>query len=271
MTLNSTIALVESLKRFRIVSALGKGGMGNVFEAVEPNGSHIAVKIFHPEVVLSIAHGEDIFSDLHKAVVKHPNLCRLLDFYRDEQTIFLTMEYIQGQSLRSIIKGRRHCPVEHGLQLAIEAIRGVSALHAVGLAHGDVRPVNVLVLEGSSVKLIDYGVRYPAALCKPFTASKKRTYTGYMAPEVWLGSEPSLSSDVYDLGVLTYHLLTGYKPRKDPQQRITPLSLCKSVPAEVEKLVLKALSLKPEVRPSAIEMLACLDSTPRFTDKHTLL
>ena len=83
--------------------------MGNVFEAVEPNGRHIAVKIFHPEVVLSIAHGEDIFSDLQKAVrVKHPNLCSLLDFYRDEQTVFLTMERVQGQSLRSIIKDRRH-------------------------------------------------------------------------------------------------------------------------------------------------------------------
>ena len=267
MTLKRTIALVESLKRFRIVSVLGKGGMGNVFEAVEPNGSYIAVKIFHPKVVLSIAHGEDIFSDLQKAVrVNHPNLCRLLDFYRDEQTVFLTMERVQGQSLRSIIKGRRHCPVKHGLQLAIEAIRGVSALHAVGLTHGDVRPVNLLVVGGRSVKLIDYGIRYPAALCKPSTASKKRIYTGYMAPEVWLGSEPSLSSDVYDLGVLTYHLLTGYKPRKEPQQRnVTPLSLCKSVPAEVEELVLKALSLKPEARPSAIEMLGCLDSTPRFT------
>ena len=174
------------------------------------------------------------------------------------------MERVQGQSLRSIIKGRRHCPVEH-VQLAIEAIRGVSALHAVGLTHGDVRPVNILIIGGNSVKLIDYGVRYPAALCKPSTP-KSRTYTGYMALEVWLGSEPSLSSDVYGLGVLTYHLLTGYKLRKDPQQRnVTPLSLCKSVSAEVEELVLKALSLKPEVRPSAIAMLACLDSTPRFT------
>ena len=86
-----TIALFESLKGFRIVKALGKGGMGNVFEAVTPNGCNIALKIFHPTILSSIAHGEDIFSDLEIAVqVKHPNLCGLLDFYRDEQIVFLT-------------------------------------------------------------------------------------------------------------------------------------------------------------------------------------
>lgn len=126
------------------------------------------------------------------------------------------------------------------------------------------RPVNILVLEESSLKLIDYGVRYPAALCKPTTFFENRTYTGYMALEVWLGSEPSLKSDVYDLGVLAYHLLTGYKPRKYPEQRnVTPLRvLQRSVSVEVEELVLKALSLNPEVRPaSAIEMLELLEST----------
>ena len=265
MTPERIIKRVESLNGCRIVSHLGKGGMGNVFKAIASNGGHLAIKILHPEVISCLDQNENIFSDWDKAKkVEHPNLCRLLKFDRDQQTVFLTMEYVKGKLLRSIIKGRKHSPVKQGLELSVSAIRGVSALHKVKLIHGDIRPVNIFVVEKSSVKLIDYGVRYPTALCRADILATNRTYTGYIAPEVWLGKKPNLSSDVYGLGVLTYHLLTGEKPRKKPEQKeVKPLRvLQKSVPVEVEELVLNTLSLKPEHRPnSAMEMLAGLVRT----------
>lgn len=269
-TPDSIINLVEGLKHLRLVRELGKGGMGRVFEAVELGGRRVAVKVFQQTVVSSMAHNEDMFHDLQAAMlVNHPNLCRLLDFHRDEQIAFLTMELVEGKPLRAILKRGQHQSVPYGLRLTAEAVRGTAALHAVGLVHGDVRPVNVIVAQGSSAKLIDYGVWYPSALCKPPNSPSNRTYTGYEAPEVWRGAQPNLSSDVYGLGVLAYHLLTGYKPRKSPKQKnITRQSaFCKSMPADVEELVLKALSWAPEARPvSAIAMAECLDCALRATD-----
>ncbi len=262
MTLERKIRHIEDLRGFRIVRHLGQGGMGSVFKAVYPNGCHVAVKIFHPEVISSLDRNENIFSDWHKAArVQHPNLCRLLELYSDQEIVFLIMEYIQGKSLRSIVKSRSHCPVENGLELSISTMCGVSALHKVKLIHGDVRPVNICVVDNSSVKLIDYGVSYPKALCQADMESTNRTYTGYMPPEIWQGNKPNLLSDVYSLGVLTYHLLTGEKPRKRPDQKeVKPLRFFqKSVRADIEELVLKALSLEPEIRPkSAMEMLSGL-------------
>ncbi len=258
---------LDSFKHLRLVRELGKGGMGRVFEAVELGGRHVAVKVFHQTVVSFMADHEDMFHDLQAAMlVSHPNLCRLLDFYRDEQIAFLTMELVEGESLRAILKRGHHQPVPHGLQLAAEAVRGISALHAVGLVHGDVRPVNVIVAPGSSAKLIDYGVWYPTALCKPPNSLDNRTYTGYEAPEVWLGAQPNQASDVYGLGVLAYHLLTGYKPRKSPEQKnvIHKSAFCKSMPADIEALVLKALSWAPEARPiSALVMAEYLECALR--------
>ncbi|MBV9387965.1 MAG: serine/threonine protein kinase [Chroococcidiopsidaceae cyanobacterium CP_BM_ER_R8_30] len=259
-TPESIINLVEALKPLRLVRELGKGGMGSVIEAVESSGRHVAVKVFHQTVVSSMAEREDMFRDLQAAMlVNHPNLCRLLDFHRDERIAFLIMELVAGKPLRAMLKLAQHQPVPQGLKLTAEALYGTAALHAVGLVHGDVRPVNVIVVQESSAKLIDYGVWYPSMLCKTLNSRSSRTYTGYEAPEVWRGAQPNHKSDVYGLGVLAYHCLTGYKPRKSPEQKnVTHRknSFCKSMPADVEELVLKALSWAPENRPaSAVAMV----------------
>ncbi|MEO0491324.1 MAG: protein kinase, partial [Cyanobacteria bacterium J06659_2] len=166
MTPEWTLQQVESISHLRVVGSLGQGGMGNVFKAIDQNGYHLAVKIFHPDVVAAIADNEDIFADFQTAAqVQHPRLCQLKDFYRDDPITFVTMEYVHGKSLRAILKQKRQTPVKGGLQIALDTIRGIAALHNVGLTHGDIRPVNILVLAKRSIKLIDYGIRYPAALC----------------------------------------------------------------------------------------------------------
>ena len=264
MALAIATDLVERLMPFQVLRKLGDGGMGSVYEVMDRYGHRLAVKVVHPTVMASVVTGEDLFADFQAAAqVSHPYLCRLYDVHHDERITFLTMAYIPGRSLRTGIKNRRHRPLEQGGSLALKAIQGVAALHAANLIHGDVRPVNILVTEGNGIKLIDYGVRYPAALCKPTQLPEHRTYTGYLAPEVWRGTEPNQLSDVYGLGVLTYHLLAGYKPRQSPTQKaVLPLrNRGASVSVEIESWVLRALSLKPEERPpSALAMLKELAS-----------
>ncbi len=253
--------------RYRIVAALGRGGMGEVYRADDVTlGQSVALK-FLPA---GLACDPERLARFHAEVriarqVSHPHVCRIYDIGEADGQPFLTMEYIDGEDLAALLRRIGRLPEEKGIELARQLCQGLAAAHDRGVIHRDLKPANVMIDGRGQVRLTDFGL----AAAGPVEDVRSGT-PGYQAPEQLAGREVTARSDLFALGLVFYEVFTGRRaftattatelrrlyaegtPSR-PSNHVGGLHLA------VERAILRCLEREPADRPrSAYEVLAAL-------------
>jgi serine/threonine-protein kinase len=257
-------------ERYRIVGLLGKGGMGEVYRADDLKlGQAVALK-FLPKAV---SGDEALLARFHAEVrlarqVSHPNVCRIYDIGEIEGRHFLSMEYVDGEDLASLLKRIGHLPVEKAVEIARQLCAGLHAAHEKGVLHRDLKPANVMLDGRGRVRITDFGLAVAAD--EAASVGEVSGTPAYMAPEQLQGKPASVRSDLYALGLVLYEVATGKRAfdaptlaemrRKHEQETPTaPSNVLAGFDPAVERVILRCLEKDPRARPSsAVQVAAAL-------------
>ncbi len=195
--------------RYRIVALIGRGGMGEVYRADDLKlGQPVALK-FLPD---NVAHDADRLARFHQEVrmarqVAHPNVCRVYDIGEADGQHFLSMEYVDGEDLASLLRRIGRLPADKATELARQLCAGLASAHDRGVLHRDLKPANVLIDGRGRVRIADFGL---AGLSEDQRDRHEVAGTpGYMAPEQYVGQGTTTRTDVYALGLVLYEMFTG--------------------------------------------------------------
>src|SRR3984957_19411039 len=197
--------------RYRIVSLLGKGGMGEVFRAEDLKLNQTVALKFLP---VTMHDDETARARFYQAVrlareISHANVCRVFDVGEMDGRLFLTMEYVDGEDLSSLLRRIGQFPQAKGLDIARQMCAGLAAAHDHGVLHRDLKPGNIMLDGRGRVRITDFGL---AALSENMGGEEVSAGTpAYMAPEQLAGVEVTQRSDIYSLGLVLYEIFTGKK------------------------------------------------------------
>ncbi len=247
--------------RYRIVSPLGKGGMGEVYRADDIRlGQPVALKFLPVALANDPARLERLVDEVRIGrQISHPNVCRLYDIGETDGHHFLVMEYVDGEDLASLLRRIGRLPGDKATDLARGLCAGLAAAHDKGIIHRDLKPANVMVDGRGHARIADFGL---AALASGGSAADMSGTPQYMAPEQLTGQGASLRSDVYALGLVLHEMLTGKRvfdakslgDLRAMHAADKPLSLSGSAtdadPA-LERVVLRCLARDPKDRPAS--------------------
>jgi serine/threonine-protein kinase len=246
--------------RYRIVALLGKGGMGEVYRADDLTlGQSVALKFLPRHLVDDAERLARFRSEVRIArQISHPNVCRVYDIAEHDGQSFLTMEYVDGEDLSTLLKKVGRLPEERGVEIARQICLGLAAAHDREVLHRDLKPANVMLDGRGQVRVLDFGL---AAAAKDVVDARSGTPM-YQSPEQIRGQEVTVRSDIYALGLVLYELFTGRRPfpvsgrDSEPSK---PSSHVSNLNPAVERVILKCLEEDPAKRPhSAYEVLAGL-------------
>ena len=249
---------------------LGRGGMGEVYRADDLTlAQQVALKFLPPAVAANPNSVERFRNEVRVARrVSHPNVCRVYDLGEFEGHLFLSMEYVDGEDLGSLLRRIGRLPEDKALEIARKLCAGLAAAHETGVLHRDLKPGNIMLDARGHVLLTDFGL---AGLADQIEGAEIRNGTpAYMAPEQLSGKEVTVRSDIYSLGLVLYEILTGKRPyesdtlagleraRKNGAPP-TPSTLIKDLDPRIERVVLRCLESDPSRRPaSALAVAAAL-------------
>lgn len=247
--------------RYRVVARLGAGGMGAVYRAEDLSlGQSVALKFLPPEVAADPARVGRLRQEVRVGrEVSHPAVCRVYDIgeHRSERGLetFLTMEYIDGEDLSSLLRRIGELPREKALAVIRQVCAGLGAAHERGVLHRDLKPANIMLDGRGSARISDFGL---AALGARVSGGAAAAGTPlYMAPEQLRGEEATARSDIYALGLIIYELLTGERPHGG-----ATLDEIRSVRSSVRASTDRVLE-HPGLDPIVASVVArCLDPDP---------
>ena len=188
-------------ERYRIISLLGRGGMGEVFRADDLTlGQPVALK-FLPESMIDESMLERFRNEVRIARrISHPNVCRVYDIGEIDNQLFLSMEYVDGEDLSSLLRRIGRLPSDKALEIARKICAGLAAAHDKGVLHRDLKPSNIMLDGRGEVLIMDFGL---AGLAHEIEDVRSGT-PAYMAPEQLAGKEVTARSDIYALGLVLY-------------------------------------------------------------------
>ncbi len=257
-------------ERYRVVAIAGRGGMGEVYRAEDLKlGQLVAIK-FLPE---SLSEDAAALSRFHSEVriarqVSHPNVCRVFDIGDANGTTFLSMEYVDGEDLASVVRRIGRLSPDKATEVARQICAGLAAAHERGVIHRDLKPANVMLDGAGKIRITDFGL---AGIAASIQGADIRAGTpAYMAPEQLAGKEVTAKSDIYSLGLILYEILTGKRAfeaatlpeliKLREQGAITnPSTLVRDLDPLIERVILRCLENDPAKRPvSALQVAAAL-------------
>jgi serine/threonine-protein kinase len=252
--------------RYRIVGLLGRGGMGEVYRADDLMlGQPVALKFLPLSLSTDATRLAHFRNEVRTArQVSHPNVCRVYDMGEFEGHYFLSMEFVDGEDLASLLRRIGRLPEDKGLDIARQICAGLAAAHDRGVIHRDLKPSNVMIDGRGHARLTDFGL---AAVVDGGAIHQVVGTPAYMAPEQFLGHATSIKSDLYALGLVLYEIFSGQPAFKGSSVRelarlhreFTPSSVSSHVgeinPA-VERAIQRCLEKDPAARPSSALALA---------------
>ena len=253
--------------RYRIIALLGKGGMGEVYRADDLKLSQPVALKFLPE---KLAQDRNMLERFHREVriarqISHPNVCRVFDIGEVHDQHFLSMEYIDGEDLSTLLRRIGRLPSDKAVEIASQMCGGLRAAHQEGVLHRDLKPANVMIDGRGRAKITDFGL---AGLADEFVGNEVRAGTpAYMAPEQLAGKEVSVRSDIYSLGLVLYEIFTGKKVFEAAtleeiirqHETSAPPSISdhvKEVDPLVERVIMRCLERDPSSRPTSVAQVA---------------
>jgi serine/threonine protein kinase/tetratricopeptide (TPR) repeat protein len=209
--------------RYQIIEELGKGGMGNVYKAIDTEVQEkIALKLIKPEIAADKKTIERFRGELKLArKISHKNVCRMYDLNKEEATYYITMEFVSGENLKSFIRRAKQLTIGTALSIAKQVCEGLAEAHSLGVVHRDLKPQNIMVDTEGNARIMDFGI---ARSLKAHGITDAGVIIGtpeYMSPEQVEGKEADQRSDIYSLGIILYEMLTGQVPFEGD----TPLSI----------------------------------------------
>ncbi len=254
--------------RYKIIKSIGEGGMANVYLAWDT--------ILEREVAVKVLRGD--LSDDEKFIrrfkreansassLKHPNIVEIYDVGEDNGKYFIVMEYVNGKTLKSLIKKRGALNINEAIDIMLQLTSGIACAHDSYIIHRDIKPQNVMILEDGRVKITDFGIAMALNSNELTQTNSVMGSVHYLPPEQASGSGSTIKSDIYSLGILMFELLTGKVPfkgenaveiaikhMKDPIPSVREFN--NSIPQSVENIVLRACAKNPKNRySSASEM-----------------
>lgn len=265
--------------RYRIQERIGSGGMGVVYRALDEElGLCIAVKVLRPDLV-----GDNrVETRLRRELllnrqVSHRNAVRIHDIGQDRGFLFLTLDLVEGRSLREVLRAEGPLSPDRAVAIARQLALALEAAHAEGIIHRDLKPPNVLVNDSGRAWITDFGVARSLHDRGPTRTGSVIGTLAYLSPEQARGEEVDGRSDLYALGILLFEMLTGQLPFKggstaeDMAQRITGASkdvrtLREDVPAWLAAVIRRLLQRDPDDRfQSARELIDALDGRRPFS------
>ena len=256
--------------RYRIIGLAGRGGMGEVYRADDLRlGQPVALKFLPERLENDESRLRRFFAEVRIArKVSHPNVCRVHDVSDLDGQHFLTMEFVDGEDLATLLRRIGRLPEDRAIQIARQLCAGLAAAHQQGVLHRDLKPANVMIDGEGRVRITDFSL---AAMAKEVEGSEILAGTpGYMAPEQLDGKEVTPRSDIYALGLVLYELFTGKGAFRATtraemtrlQKESTPANPTSHIPdldPAVEGVILRCLERDPDDRPaSALSVAAAL-------------
>ena len=270
----SSSSLAALSQRYDVLSEAGHGNMGNVYKARDrETGETVALKLIKPEIASDQAMTERFKNELLFARrITHKNVCRVYEFNRVGGIAYTSMEFVEGESLRSVFSRFGGLPVRKGVDLALQICSGLREAHAQGIVHRDLKPENVMIDAQGNVKIMDFGIARSMEAGTRLTGAMIGT-PAYMAPEQVSGKPVDYRTDVYALGLILYEMFTGTETfRADTpvamalkQMQETPApphDIDPSIPVYIERAILKCLEKEPSKR---FQSIAELESALRST------
>jgi serine/threonine-protein kinase len=254
-------------ERYRIIGLVGHGGMGEVYRADDLKlGQPVALKFLPEKLASEPAWIERFYAEVrHARGVSHPNVCRVYDVGEIEGRHFLSMEYVDGEDLASLLRRIGRLPPDKAIDIAREMCAGLAAAHDKGVLHRDLKPGNVMIDGRGRAKITDFGLA--VAVDDDKGGADVSGTPAYMAPEQLAGKGASIQSDIYALGLVLYELFTGRKAfeaatlaewrRKHAEEHPTsPSTVTPGFDPVVERVILRCLEKDPKARPRSVAAVA---------------
>jgi serine/threonine protein kinase len=260
-------ALQEISKRYEILGEIGRGGMGIVFRARDRQTSEVvAVKLLKPEIAADHDAMERFKNEMRLArKVTHKNVCRIYEFNPVDSSAYISMEFVDGESLRQVINRFSGLPLRKASQIACQVCAGLREAHSQGTVHRDLKPENIMIDAKGNAKIMDFGIA--RSVETGLTQGTRVIGTpSYMAPEQAEGKNVDGRTDIYALGLVLYEVLTGRPTftgdtpvsialKQISEAPVSPREVDPTIPAPVEAAILRCLAKKPEDRFQTVEEL----------------
>ena len=256
LTTGSTFA-----RRYQIIEELGKGGMGKVYKADDIElKEKVALKLIKPEISADKNTVERFQNELKFArKIVHKNVGRMYDLGKEERSYYITMEYVEGQDLKGLIRQSGQLAIGTTISIAKQICEGLVEAHRVGVVHRDLKPSNIMIDKDGQVRIMDFGIA---------RSLKGKGITGagviigtpeYMSPEQVEGKDVDQRSDIYSLGAILFEMVTGRVPfegdtpftigvKHKSEVPVDPREINVQVPEDLSRIILKCLEKDREAR-----------------------
>ena len=270
--------------RYKIIKSIGEGGMANVYLAWDTILERdVAVKILRGD----LADDEKFIRRFQREAnsassLRHPNIVEMYDVGEDSGTYYIVMEYVDGKTLKNLIKKRGALNLTESIDIMMQLTSGIACAHDSYIIHRDIKPQNVMILEDGRVKITDFGIAMALNNNELTQTNSVMGSVHYLPPEQASGSGSTIKSDIYSLGILMFELLTGKVPFKGENaveiaikhmkdQIPSVCSINEKIPQSVENIILKACAKNPKNRYTSVsemyeDLKTCLDPL-RFEEK----
>ena len=247
--------------RYQIIKTLGEGGMANVYLAHD--------NILDRDVAVKVLRG-DLANDekfvrrfqreaLSASSLSHPNIVEMYDVGEDDGQYYIVMEYVDGKTLKQVLKQRGHLSVTEVVDIMLQVTDGMAHAHDAYIIHRDIKPQNIMILSNGMIKITDFGVATALNSTQLTQTNSVMGTVHYLPPEQANGKGSTIKSDIYSMGIMMYELLTGLVPYKgDNAVEIAlkhlkePLPSAKklnpSIPQSLENVIIKATAKNPKNR-----------------------
>jgi len=254
--------------RYQIIKTIGEGGMANVYLAQDTIlDRQVAVKVLRGD----LADDEKFIRRFQREALSasklvHPNIVEMYDVGEDDGSYYIVMEYINGKTLKSLVKKRGALTLHEVIDIMSQLLSAIMCAHDSYIIHRDIKPQNVLILEDGKVKITDFGIAMALNSNELTQTNSVMGSVHYLPPEQANGSGSTIKSDIYSLGILMYELLIGKVPFKGEnaveiaikQMREPIPSVCSqnpAIPQSIENIILKACAKNPKNRYDSVEQM----------------
>ncbi len=247
--------------RYDILHLLGEGGMGAVYKAKDRElDRFVALKVIHPE----LANRPEVLQRFKQELilarqVTHKNVIRIYDLGEADKVKFISMDYVDGQDLKTLLKQKGKLAPEEVISIISQVCRALNAAHAEGVIHRDLKPQNIMVDNDRKVTVMDFGIARSMETPGLTQTGAVLGTPEYMSPEQAKGEEARAQSDLFALGIISYELLTGKTPyradtalatmlKRTQERARPPVDLDPAIPRYLSDVVVRCLEIDPQLR-----------------------
>jgi tetratricopeptide (TPR) repeat protein len=254
--------------RYEIIEELGAGGMGRVYRAQDTKlNEEVALKLIKPKIAAEKRVVERFRNELKTArKIRHRNVCGMYDLHEEGKTLYLTMEYVRGEDLKSFIHRSKALTAGTAVSIGLQVAEGLAEAHKLDITHRDLKPGNIMIDKDGQAKIMDFGI---ARVRQEKGITGEGAVVGtpeYMSPEQVEGKEVDPRADIYALGVILFEMLAGRPPfegetplavahKHQTEPPPIPKKLVPQIPDGLNKLILRCLEKDPAKRYQTAEEL----------------